>query len=385
MLVFLDRFFSAIAGEIDQYLILPLLYHFGWMEWEELSFDWVLICVYGLFAVVVTYAICWPLEAFFPIERWDNRKAVFVDALYTIINRVGVLPVVSFLVFYEAQVMVNGFVVAHGYIPPTLEMLVPPLLGHQVITFIVYALILDCADYWRHRLSHSFRSWYALHALHHAQRQMSFWSDDRNHLLDDLIAALWFGVVGLAIGIPPLQFPLLFLFMRFIESLSQPISNCPLAGLATDCLSRRAFTGFITVCAQPAETPATTAPFSRSGTCCFGLRTSQMSMRLRETGARRSRWRAAGTSPNKWEGCNSSSRSSGNRPLDAHAATLDALTAAHCADQPFGWLQWAAPHLNDRTFNARRRVGTLNRRAALRAPSRRGDRRAAESGRELTS
>jgi sterol desaturase/sphingolipid hydroxylase (fatty acid hydroxylase superfamily) len=131
-----------------------------------------------------------------------------------------VLPVVSFLVFYEAQVLVNGFVVAHGYIPPTLEMLVPPLLGHQVITFIVYALILDCADYWRHRLSHSFRSWYALHALHHAQRQMSFWSDDRNHLLDDLIAALWFGVVGLAIGIPPLQFPLLFLFMRFIESLS---------------------------------------------------------------------------------------------------------------------------------------------------------------------
>jgi sterol desaturase/sphingolipid hydroxylase (fatty acid hydroxylase superfamily) len=27
-------------------------------------------------------------------------------------------------------------------------------------------------------------------------------------------------VVGLAIGIPPLQFPLLFLFMRFVESLS---------------------------------------------------------------------------------------------------------------------------------------------------------------------
>jgi sterol desaturase/sphingolipid hydroxylase (fatty acid hydroxylase superfamily) len=216
MLVFLDRLFSAIAGEIDQYLVLPLLYHFGWMEWEELSFDWALGCVYGLFAVVVTYAICWPLEAFFPIERWDNRKAVLVDAFYTIINRVGVLPVVSFLVFYEAQVVVNSFVVAHGYIPPTLEMLVPPLLGHQVITFIVYALILDCADYWRHRLSHSFRSWYALHALHHAQRQMSFWSDDRNHLLDDLIAALWFGVVGLAIGIPPLQFPLLFLFTRFI-------------------------------------------------------------------------------------------------------------------------------------------------------------------------
>jgi len=220
MLTFIDRFFNMLAGEIDQYLVLPLLYHFGWMQWEELSFDWALICVYGFFAVIATYAVCWPLEALFPIERWEDRKAVLTDAFYTILNRVGVLPVFSFLLFYQVQVWVNGFVVSQGYIPPTLETIFPPLFGHPMVTFVCYALILDCADYWRHRLSHSFRSWYALHALHHAQRQMSFWSDDRNHLLDDLVAGLWFGIVGLAIGVPPLQFPLLFLFMRFIESLS---------------------------------------------------------------------------------------------------------------------------------------------------------------------
>ncbi len=49
---------------------------------------------------------------------------------------------------------------------------------------------------------------------------MTFWSDDRNHLLDDLIGALWFGVIALAIGVPPLQFPLLVLVLRFLESLS---------------------------------------------------------------------------------------------------------------------------------------------------------------------
>ncbi|MDE2514853.1 MAG: sterol desaturase family protein [Rhodospirillales bacterium] len=216
----LDRIFSIIAGWIDQNAILPILYHFGWMEWEELSFDWMLICVYGVFALLVTYAICWPLEALRPIERWSSRKAVLPDIFYTVLARVGVLPIVSFLVFYQVQVWVNGFVVDHGYIPPMLETLIPPLLGHPVLTFLAYALILDCSDYWRHRLSHSFRGWYALHALHHAQRQMSFWSDDRNHLLDDLIGALWFGVVALAIGIPPLQFPLLLMFMRFVESLS---------------------------------------------------------------------------------------------------------------------------------------------------------------------
>jgi sterol desaturase/sphingolipid hydroxylase (fatty acid hydroxylase superfamily) len=216
----LDRFFSIIAGWIDQTMILPILYHFGWMEWEELSFDWMLICVYGVFALIVTYAVCWPLEAYFPVERWQTRHAVVTDMFYTVLSRIGVLPVVSFLVFYQVQVWVNGFLVIHGYIPPMLETMVPFLLGRPILTFLCYALILDCSDYWRHRLSHSFRSWYALHALHHAQRQMSFWSDDRNHLLDDLIAALWFGVVGLAIGIPPLQFPLLVLFMRFVESLS---------------------------------------------------------------------------------------------------------------------------------------------------------------------
>ena len=218
--MFLDRFFSTIAGWVDQHLILPVLYHFGWMAWEELSFDWALVCVYGMFAVLLTYAVCWPLEALFPVERWASRKAVAVDVFYTILSRVGVIPVVSFLLFYQLQVAVNGALVDHGFVPPMLETLLPFLFGHPLDTFLVYALILDFADYWRHRLSHSFRAWYALHALHHAQRQMSFWSDDRNHVLDDLISFLWFFAVGLAIGIPPLQFPLLILLLRFMESLS---------------------------------------------------------------------------------------------------------------------------------------------------------------------
>ncbi len=216
----LDRFFSQIAGALDQDIILPILYRFGWMRWEEVSFDWALVCVYGFFAVVVTYAICWPLEAAFPVERWPNKKAVAVDVFYTFLSRVGVIPVVSFLLFYQVQTQFTAAVVDAGYVPPDLESLIPALFGHPVITFLLYALILDFADYWRHRLSHSFRAWYALHALHHAQRQMSFWSDDRNHIFDDLISFLWFFVVGLAIGIPPLQFPLLILLLRFMESFS---------------------------------------------------------------------------------------------------------------------------------------------------------------------
>ena len=170
--------------------------------------------------VAITFAVCLPLERWRPVERWPDQKAVWVDVLYTVISRVGLLPLVTFVLFYQLQAGLTGWLTDHGYVAPTLERLVPPLLGHHVLTFFVYAVVLDFSEYWRHRLSHQFRWWWALHSLHHAQRQMTFWSDDRNHLIDDVIGFVWFMAIGLLIGIPPLQFPLLVLLLRFLESLS---------------------------------------------------------------------------------------------------------------------------------------------------------------------
>ena len=190
------------------------------MRWEELAQGWMLFAVYGAVQVALTLAICLPLERWRPVENWPDKSAVGVDIFYTVLSRVGVLPLVTFVLFYKLQVALNGWITDHGWIPPTLEALVPSLIGHAVLTFAVYAIILDCADYWRHRVSHMFRWWWALHSVHHAQRQMTFWSDDRNHFLDDLIAFVWFGVIALAIGVPPMQFPVLVLVLRFVESLS---------------------------------------------------------------------------------------------------------------------------------------------------------------------
>jgi sterol desaturase/sphingolipid hydroxylase (fatty acid hydroxylase superfamily) len=176
--------------------------------------------VYGAAQVVVTFALCMPLERLRPIEHWPDNRAVTVDIIYTFISRVGLLPLITFVLFYKVQVALNGFLADQGWVPPTLERIFPGLLGHQLLTFLIYAVILDFTDYWRHRLSHVFDWWYSLHALHHAQRQMTFWSDDRNHLLDDIFAFIWFTVIALLIGIPPMQFPLLVLVLRLVESLS---------------------------------------------------------------------------------------------------------------------------------------------------------------------
>lgn len=212
--------FDQAAGWLQETLLIPLLYELGLMSWEDISFGWALFAVYGAMQVALTFAVCLPLEKWRPVERWADNGAVFVDVLYTVLSRVGILPLFTFVLFYRAQVWVNGVIADQGLVPPTLERVFPFLYGAPILTFILYAIILDSAEYWRHRLSHMFRWWYALHSLHHAQRQMTFWSDDRNHLLDDMIAFVWFGVIALLIGVPPLQFPLLVLVLRFLESLS---------------------------------------------------------------------------------------------------------------------------------------------------------------------
>jgi sterol desaturase/sphingolipid hydroxylase (fatty acid hydroxylase superfamily) len=212
--------FDLAAGWLQEHLLLPALYALGMMQWEDISFGWALFAIYGVVQVVVTYAICLPLERWRPVQHWPDRRAVAVDVLYTLISRVGLLPLVTFVLFYSAQVALNGWMTDHGFVPPTLERLFPFLLGRQVLTFFIYVVILDFCDYWRHRLSHMFDWWYSLHALHHAQRQMTFWSDDRNHLLDDVVSFAWFTAIALLIGIPPMQFPLLILLLRLLESLS---------------------------------------------------------------------------------------------------------------------------------------------------------------------
>ena len=212
--------FDAAAGWLQEALILPLLYRLDLMQWEEIGYGWTLFAVYGAAQVAATFAVCLPLERWRPVERWPDSKAVTVDILYTLISRVGLLPLLTFVLFYQLQVGLNGWITDHGWVPPTLERALPFLFGRQAATFFLYVLILDFSDYWRHRLSHAFRWWYSLHALHHAQRQMTFWSDDRNHLLDDIIGFAWFMAVALLIGIPPMQFPLLVLLLRLVESLS---------------------------------------------------------------------------------------------------------------------------------------------------------------------
>ncbi|MCQ4160068.1 sterol desaturase family protein [Roseomonas sp. GC11] len=220
MIEALQDAWDAVAGWIFETLVQPALFAAGLMEWAEDAFDWIGFVMFGGLQVVVVYLICRPLEAWRPVEPREDGRSIRTDILYTMLTRLGLLPLIAFVVFASVQARISGMVAESGWIPPTLEMLFPVLREWPLLALLVYVVVIDFGEYWRHRFQHMFGWWWALHAIHHAQRQMTFWTDDRNHILDDMIGAVWTGGLALLIGVPPGQFPLIVILLRVAEALS---------------------------------------------------------------------------------------------------------------------------------------------------------------------
>ena len=220
MFDWLTRIWVDTSGLLYESAVQPTLYALGMMEYADRVQEWLDFALLGIVQIILVYAVCRPLEAMRPVEDVTDHAAIRTDVLYTLLARLGVLPLIAFVLLSSAERTLNGLLADAGFVPPTLETLFPALRDIPLLALLLYVIILDFGEYWRHRFQHMFGWWYALHSVHHAQRQMTFWTDDRNHLLDDAIAALWFGAVALLIGVPPAQFVLIVMVRQLAESLS---------------------------------------------------------------------------------------------------------------------------------------------------------------------
>ena len=183
------------------------------------------------------YALLRPLEALRPAEQWEHRKGVRVDVLYTWIVKLGILNLFFFFTFQPLFDSLQSWLRLHNVPNLEIDNLWPGVTTQPLVAFVIYLVVLDFAGYWYHRLEHRIGIWWELHAVHHSQQQMSLWSDDRNHLLDDILQASFFASVALVIGVEPSQFVVLVAITNLMQSVQHANIRIQLR------LARRAFAG----------------------------------------------------------------------------------------------------------------------------------------------
>jgi sterol desaturase/sphingolipid hydroxylase (fatty acid hydroxylase superfamily) len=210
--------FGAVQQELFEALVQPAMFALGMANLLEDGFDatgWLLV---GLIQLVVLVAVIGPLQRWRPVEVVTDRATVRVDMLYTVIHRLGLFRLFLFFSVTPLFDALFGALRVAGWETFHLDAVWPGVTDQPVASLLIYLLALDFCNYWTHRGQHQFEWWWRLHALHHAQRQMTMWSDNRNHLLDDLLRDVVLVVVAQLIGIAPGQFVAIVAFTQLSES-----------------------------------------------------------------------------------------------------------------------------------------------------------------------
>ncbi|QHI97107.1 fatty acid hydroxylase [Xylophilus rhododendri] len=163
-----------------------------------------------------------PLESLAPAERWPHRKLAGLDRTYTLVMLLGLFPLFSFLVLTPMAHLLGASPAASGAQdePTGLLAWVPWFGGHPWLLFALYYVVYDLTYYWMHRLQHELPWWWAMHSMHHSQRQMSCWANDRSHYLDGALQSIVLATVGLAMGVDTAQFALIVMISELVQSLS---------------------------------------------------------------------------------------------------------------------------------------------------------------------
>jgi sterol desaturase/sphingolipid hydroxylase (fatty acid hydroxylase superfamily) len=163
---------------------------------------WLLV---GLVQIAVIACVFVPLQRLLPVQAVTNRATIRTDMLYTAIHRLGLFRVGLFLTVDPLFDAAFGALRQQGISGFHLDQLLG-ISGYALLSFAVYLVALDFIGYWIHRGQHQFNWWWKLHSLHHAQQQMTVWSDNRNHLLDDVLVDSLMVVAAQLIGVAPGQF-----------------------------------------------------------------------------------------------------------------------------------------------------------------------------------
>jgi sterol desaturase/sphingolipid hydroxylase (fatty acid hydroxylase superfamily) len=210
--------FAKAQQWLFEALVQPLVYALGMGGWVEQAFNGTLWLMVGLLQLAVIVLVIGPLQRWQPVERVTDRAAIRTDIVYTLIHRLGLFRLALFFTVEPLLDENFGFLRAQGFGTWHLDQMWPGVTDLAWVSLLLYLVVFDFVDYWIHRAQHQFNWWWSLHSLHHSQRQMTMWSDNRNHLIDDLIRDSLLVIVAQLIGVAPSQFVAIVVITQLSES-----------------------------------------------------------------------------------------------------------------------------------------------------------------------
>ena len=211
--------FASLQAWLFEACIQPVVFAMGFGGYLDQAFgatEWLLV---GLLEIAVLLTVIGPLQRLRPVEPMWDRATIHTDMAYTLLHRLGLFRLFLFFTLDPYVDSAVGMLRVWGMPTFHLDDIWPAVTGNALFSFALYLLVFDFFNYWFHRAQHQLHWWWQLHALHHAQRQMTMWSDNRNHLLDDVLHHVFFVFLALLIGVAPSQFVALVALMQLSENL----------------------------------------------------------------------------------------------------------------------------------------------------------------------
>lgn len=213
-----------LFGDLQQWLfeqaVEPLMFGAGMGNLLAEGYraaGWLLV---GALQITVMLTLFAALERWRPVEAVTDRAAVRTDVVYTLVHRLGLFRVALFFTLDPLWDGLVGELRLLGMPAWSADAVWPGVTDIAWVSFVLYLLLFDLVDYALHRAQHGLPWWWQLHALHHSQRQMTRWSDNRNHLLDDVLRNSLLVLVALLVGIAPAQFVAVVAGTQLMQSLS---------------------------------------------------------------------------------------------------------------------------------------------------------------------
>jgi sterol desaturase/sphingolipid hydroxylase (fatty acid hydroxylase superfamily) len=218
--------FANLQTLLFESVVQPIAFNVGAGNLLDVAFEgtgWLLV---GLIQIAVMVCIIGPLEKWRPLERAPDASAVRVDIIYTLVHRLGLFKLFMFFTFENAVETVFGMLRVEGFPTLNIDAVWPGVTDQAAVSFVIYLVAFDFANYVLHRGQHQLNVWWALHSLHHSQRHMTMWTDNRNHLLDDVATALLLTILAKLIGVGPGQFVAVIAVSQLSENFQHANFKC---------------------------------------------------------------------------------------------------------------------------------------------------------------